>query len=86
MENKAWEGFNRGKWNDEVNVRDFIQNNYAPYEGDGNFLAPPTTATKRLWKEILSLSEKERKAGGVRWFQLRPLRRGLHRPLPCQAL
>ena len=65
MENKAWEGFNRGKWNDEVNVRDFIQNNYAPYEGDGNFLAPPTTATKRLWKEILSLSEKERKAGGV---------------------
>ena len=54
MENKAWEGFNRGKWNDEVNVRDFIQNNYAPYEGDGNFLAPPTTATKRLWKEILN--------------------------------
>ncbi len=65
MDFKAWEGFAHGKWNDEVNVRDFIQHNYTPYEGDGNFLAPPTTATKRLWKEIMSLSEKERKAGGV---------------------
>ncbi|MDE7168142.1 MAG: formate C-acetyltransferase [Clostridia bacterium] len=65
MDFKAWEGFTHGKWNDEVNVRDFIQHNYTPYEGDGNFLAPPTTATKRLWKEIMSLSEKERKAGGV---------------------
>lgn len=65
MDFKAWDGFARGKWSDEVNVRDFIQTNYTPYEGDGNFLAPPTTATKRLWKEILSLSEKERKAGGV---------------------
>ncbi len=65
MDFKAWEGFVHGKWNNEVNVRDFIQHNYTPYEGDGNFLAPPTTATKRLWKEIMSLSEKERKAGGV---------------------
>ncbi|MDE7083108.1 MAG: formate C-acetyltransferase [Clostridia bacterium] len=65
MDFKAWEGFTSGKWSSEVNVRDFIQHNYTPYEGDGNFLAPPTTATKRLWKEILSLSEKERKAGGV---------------------
>lgn len=65
MDFRAWEGFTHGKWSDEVNVRDFIQTNYTPYEGDGNFLAPSTTATQELWKEILSLSEKERKAGGV---------------------
>ncbi|MDE7306454.1 MAG: formate acetyltransferase, partial [Clostridia bacterium] len=67
MRNKAWEGFVFGKWSEdgEVNVRDFIQRNYTPYEGDGNFLAPPTKATKKLWDEILKLSDKERKAGGV---------------------
>ncbi len=67
MDIKAWEGFNRGKWSKagEVNVRDFIQRNYTPYEGDGEFLAPPTKATLELWDEILKLSEKERKAGGV---------------------
>ena len=44
---KAWEGFVSGKWsNDEINVRDFIQRNYKPYEGDGSFLAPATEATK----------------------------------------
>lgn len=65
MEIKAWDGFTRGKWNEEVNVRDFIQRNYTPYEGDGSFLAPATPATEKLWKEILDLSDKERKAGGV---------------------
>ena len=63
---KAWEGFVPGKWSDdEVNVRDFIQRNYTPYEGDDGFLAGPTEATKKLWSEILELSEKERAAGGV---------------------
>ena len=70
MENEKmrpeWEGFVPGRWNDdEVNVRDFIQRNYTPYEGDGSFLAPATDATKTLWNDILKLSEEERKAGGV---------------------
>ena len=62
---KAWEGFTLGKWNEEVDVRDFIQRNYTPYEGDGSFLAPATDATKKLWDEICELSKKERAAGGV---------------------
>ena len=66
MQYKGWEGFVPGKWcDDEVNVRDFIQRNYAPYEGDGAFLSPATEATKKLWAIVLDLSEKERKAGGV---------------------
>ncbi len=65
MQFKAWEGFSAGKWCAEVNVRDFIQRNYAPYDGGDEFLAPPTNATKKLWKEICELSDKERKAGGV---------------------
>lgn len=65
MKFDAWEGFTAGKWCEEVNVRDFIQNNYTPYESGGDFLAPPTAATKKLWKEILALSDRERKAGGV---------------------
>ena len=55
MDFKAWQGFVKGKWSEEVNVRDFIQNNYTPYEGDGAFLAPPTKATLKLWDEILDL-------------------------------
>ncbi len=65
MQFKAWEGFSAGKWCAEVNVRDFIQRDYAPYDGGDEFLAPPTSATKKLWKEICELSDKERKAGGV---------------------
>lgn len=62
----AWEGFTLGKWSDdEVNVRDFIQRNYTPYEGDDTFLESPTEATSKLWKEILDLSAREREAGGV---------------------
>ena len=61
-----WEGFVFGKWSDdEVNVRDFIQRNYTPYEGDDSFLAPVTEATKKLWDRIMELSAEERKAGGV---------------------
>ena len=63
---EGWEGFTLGKWSqDEVDVRDFIQRNYEPYEGDGAFLEGPTEASKKLWDEILSLSKKEREKGGV---------------------
>ena len=66
MQYKGWEGFVPGKWcNGEVEVRDFIQHNYTPYEGDGTFLAPATEATKKLWEIVCDLSKKEREAGGV---------------------
>ena len=66
MQYKGWEGFVPGKWcNDEVDVRDFIQHNYTPYEGDASFLAPATEATKKLWDIVCDLSKKEREAGGV---------------------
>ena len=60
-----WEGFNNGAWQKEINVRDFIQKNYTPYDGDESFLAGPTDATKELWKETQELQKKEREAGGV---------------------
>lgn len=66
MNYDAWEGFTLGKWSDgEVNVRDFIQRNYTPYDGDGSFLEGATEATQKLWEEICDLSAKEREAGGV---------------------
>ncbi|MCR5634848.1 MAG: formate C-acetyltransferase [Lachnospiraceae bacterium] len=60
-----WEGFNDGKWCKEINVRDFIQRNYTPYDGDDSFLAGPTQDTKDLWEQVLDLSRQEREAGGV---------------------
>ncbi|MCD8372459.1 MAG: hypothetical protein LUD27_04060, partial [Clostridia bacterium] len=62
-----WQGFNFGKWSaeGEVNVRDFIQRNYTPYEGDSSFLQPATEDTLKLWSEITELSKKERENGGV---------------------
>ena len=57
--------FVRGKWDKEVNVRDFIQRNYHPYDGDESFLAGPTQNTKDLWAQVLDLQKKEREAGGV---------------------
>lgn len=62
---KGWEGFNYGKWNDRVDVRDFIQRNYTEYTGDESFLAPATEATLKLWKMVMELSKKEAQAGGV---------------------
>lgn len=62
---QAWEGFETGKWCDEVNVRNFIQKNYTEYEGDESFLAPPTEATVKLWEQVSLLSKQEREAGGV---------------------
>ena len=65
MEFKQWKGFQNGRWQNEINVRDFIQANYTPYEGDSSFLAEPTENTKKLWNEVLDLYKKERENGGV---------------------
>lgn len=63
---EEWSGFELGKWsNDEIDVRDFIQKNYHPYEGDGSFLEDATDATKKLWNEILDLQKEEHARGGV---------------------
>ena len=60
-----WAGFNGKLWKEEVNVRDFIQNNYTQYEGDESFLAGPTEATNKLWGELQKLQKEERAKGGV---------------------
>ena len=61
-----WEGFEPGRWsNTSVNVRDFIQKNITPYDGDESFLEGPTEATTKLWEQVMDLSRQEREAGGV---------------------
>lgn len=60
-----WEGFKPGKWQEEVDVRDFIIKNFTPYTGDESFLEGPTESTKQLWNQVMELSKKEREAGGV---------------------
>lgn len=60
-----WKDFVGGKWEKEVDVRDFIQRNYTPYLGDDSFLAGPTAATTKLWAQVLELTTQEREAGGV---------------------
>ncbi len=60
-----WEGFTAGKWCERIDVRDFIQKNYTPYDGDASFLAEPTEATTTLWNQVLDLMKQEREAGGV---------------------
>ena len=68
MENnfKQWDGFNKyGEWTSEIDVRDFIQANYTPYEGDNKFLAGATEKTRKLWDKVLELYKKERENGGV---------------------
>ena len=64
MKFEQWDGFNKGDWQDEINVRDFIQKNYTPYEGDDNFLADATEKTRKLWNEVLDLYQKEHNATG----------------------
>ncbi len=63
--NEAWRGFKGTHWLDDVNVRDFIQNNYTPYDGDESFLAGPTDATDKLWGKLQELQKQEREKGGV---------------------
>ncbi|NLK77202.1 MAG: formate C-acetyltransferase [Clostridiales bacterium] len=62
---KQWDGFEGRLWKEGVDVRDFIQNNYTPYEGDESFLEGPTEATDKLWGKVQELQKEERKKGGV---------------------
>jgi formate C-acetyltransferase len=62
-ETRAWAGLREGQWQKEINVRDFIQQNYTPYEGDDSFLAPATERTKDLWKRLNELFVEERQKG-----------------------
>ncbi|HET7873139.1 MAG TPA: formate C-acetyltransferase [Terriglobales bacterium] len=65
-----WQGFKPGLWQKEINVRDFIQENYDPYEGDGGFLAPATDRTRKLWGRLNSLFAEERKKGVLEISQI----------------
>ncbi|OUO33914.1 formate C-acetyltransferase [Olsenella sp. An293] len=65
MSQEAWQGFVGGNWEHEIDVRDFIQKNYTPYDGDESFLAGPTENTTKLWDEVMDLFQQEREAGGV---------------------
>ena len=62
---KQWDGFNGTVWKKEIDVRQFIQDNFTPYDGDESFLCGPTTATKRLWEKLQALQKEERAKGGV---------------------
>ena len=62
---QEWRGFKGSKWTDEVNIRDFVQNNYTAYDGDESFLAGPTDATNTLWGKLQELQREERAKGGV---------------------
>lgn len=62
---EKWQGFINGRWTKEVNVRDFIINNYTPYEGDESFLHSATEATAKLWEQVMDLTKQEREKGGV---------------------
>ncbi|MCI8760632.1 MAG: formate C-acetyltransferase [Clostridia bacterium] len=64
MKFEQWNGFQKGDWQNEINVRDFIQKNYTPYEGNNSFLAEATPKTKKLWNEVLDLYKKEHDAPG----------------------
>lgn len=64
MKFEQWKGFQKGDWQSEINVRDFIQRNYTPYEGDDSFLTGTTTKTQKLWEEVLELYKKEQSAPG----------------------
>ena len=58
MDFEQWKGFEKGEWKRQIDVRDFIQKNYTPYEGNSDFLAQATEKTKKLWEEVLELYKK----------------------------
>ena len=62
---EQWTGFKGNNWQESVDVRDFIQCNYTPYEGDASFLEGPTEATDKLWGRLQELQKEERAKGGV---------------------
>ena len=63
--NTEWQGFKGKIWQEEIDVRDFIQNNYTPYDGDESFLVGPSAKTEKLWSELQKLQKEERSKGGV---------------------
>ena len=65
MQHTEWKDFIPGVWSKAIDVRDFIQRNYKPYEGDGSFLVGPTERTEKLWNQVLKLYEEEREKGGM---------------------
>ena len=66
MEFEQWKGFEKGEWKRQIDVRDFIQKNYTPYEGNSSFLTGTTEKTQKLWNEVLELYKKEHSSqGGV---------------------
>ena len=65
VEMKEWDGFDGRLWKEEINVRQFIQDNYTPYEGNEDFLTGPTESTNRLWDALQKLQKEERAKGGV---------------------
>lgn len=65
LKTNAWQGFKGKAWQNEINVRDFIQANYTQFDGTDEFLAGPTEATTKLWDQVMELNQKEREAGGV---------------------
>ena len=65
MNNKAWNGFQGGRWQRRIDVRSFVQRNYQPYTGDDAFLAAPTARTKKLWDKCMDLLKAEQEKGGV---------------------
>ena len=79
-----WNGFRTGLWQKEINVRDFIQQNYEPYEGDASFLKPATARTERIWDTLQRLFVEERRKGRARRVADPQLdhgaRAGLYRP------
>ena len=64
MDFEQWKGFEKGEWKRKIDVRNFIQKNYTPYEGNATFLTGTTEKTKKLWDEVLKLYEKERNSNG----------------------
>ena len=65
MNFEEWKKFKAGKWQEEIDVRNFIQLNYTPYEGTDEFLKGPTNSTIKLWDKVLELYKKEKENGGV---------------------
>ena len=80
----AWQGFQTGLWEKQINVRDFIQQNYTPYDGDEKFLAGATKRTKGIWQKLEELFVQERKKGVLDVSQIPSSHHcacaGLHRP------
>ena len=84
IEMKEWDGFEGRLWKEEINVRQFIQDNYTPYDGDESFLADPTDATNKLWDALQKLQKEERAKGGVLDMETSE-KRSRHCSLSCRT-